>query len=171
MADAMVGFAGYGNIPTWTYVGTNSYNSLQMQLRRRTGALQWNVNYTWSKTLTYLLNPTLSPFSQWIDTKLTKNVANRPHAINLNFAYDAPRLSQLWKNPGAKLVGDGWRLSGGGGIYAGTPFTVGCSAQNQPPGYWTGTPTGGIPFRCQMGSDTFLPAGQFPSKTEDTRLQ
>jgi len=94
----MVGFAGYAAIPDWTYVGTNSYNSLQMQLRRRTGALQWNVNYTWSKTLTYLLNPTLSPFSQWIDTKLTKNVANRPHPINLNFAYDAAQLSRMWKN-------------------------------------------------------------------------
>src|SRR6185436_11854579 len=29
----------------------------------------------------------------------------------------------------------------------------------------------GIPFRCQMGSDVYLPDGQFPSRTEDPRLQ
>ncbi len=161
---SMVGYAGFTNIPVWTYIGTNSYNSLQMQLRRRTGALQWNVNYTWSKTIRY-------DFNQWVDTKLGKNVVNRPHAINLNYSYDAPELSRFWKNTFTKLALDGWRLSGGGAIFSGTPFSVGCSAQSQPPGYWTGTPTGGIPFRCQMGSDIFLPAGQFPSKTEDTRLQ
>jgi len=61
--------------------------------------------------------------------------------------------------------------NGNGAIYSGTPFTVGCSAQNAPPGYWTGTPTGGIPFRCQMGSNIFFPSGQAPSKTEDPGLQ
>jgi hypothetical protein len=35
----------------------------------------------------------------------------------------------------------------------------------------TGTPTGGIPFRCQMGNDIFLPSGQVFSKTEDPGLQ
>jgi len=43
---------------------------------------------------------------------------------------------------------------------SGTPLTVTCAAQSAPIGYWTGTPTGGIPFRCQMaGSDPFLANG------------
>ena len=76
-----------------------NYNSLQVQLNRRIGRLQWNSNYTWSRTITYLLNPsitsgntagTLSPYSQWIDTKLTKNVANRAHAVNFNMGYEFP---------------------------------------------------------------------------------
>ena len=50
---SMVGYSGYGSIPLWTYIGTNSYNSLQVQLNRRVGKLQWNANYTWSKTLIY----------------------------------------------------------------------------------------------------------------------
>jgi hypothetical protein len=66
---------------------------------------------------------------------------------------------------------DGWKVNGNGAIFSGTPYTIGCAVQNQPAGYWTGTPTGGIPFRCQMGADIFLPAGQYPSRTEDPRLQ
>jgi hypothetical protein len=135
------------------------------------GRLQWNTNYTWSREITYLLNPTLSPYSQWIDPKITKNVANRNHAINVNFGYDIPNGSQLWRNAFTRQVLDGWRISGGFAIFSGLPMTVACSAQNQTPGYWTGTPTGGIPFRCQMGNDMFLPSGQVPSKTEDPRLQ
>jgi len=43
---------------------------------------------------------------------------------------------------------------------SGTPLTVTCAAQSAPIGYWTGTPTGGIPFRCQMAnSDPFLASG------------
>jgi len=79
--------------------------------------------------------------------------------------------SRLWSNAVTKLALDNWHINGNGAIYSGTPYTVGCSAQNAPPGYWTGTPTGGIPFRCQMANSIYLPSGQFPSKTEDPKLQ
>ncbi len=161
---AMVGYAGFQSIPVWTYLGTSSYNALQAQVTRRRGSFQWNANYTWSRTIIY-------DFNQWVNSQLGKNVANRPHVVNLNFGYDVPRGSSLWKNTFTELALDGWRISGGAAIFSGTPFTVGCGVQNQPPGYWTGTPTGGIPFRCQMGNNIFLPAGQYPSKTEDPRLQ
>jgi hypothetical protein len=91
--------------------------------------------------------------------------------MNFNFNYDLPRGSTLWNNAFTKAALDGWKINGNGSIYSGTPFTVGCAAQAAPAGYWTGTPTGGIPFRCQMGSDVFLPEGQYPSRTEDPRLQ
>ncbi|MBI3682798.1 MAG: carboxypeptidase regulatory-like domain-containing protein [Acidobacteria bacterium] len=161
---SMVGFNGFGSIPIWTYVDTSSYNSLQVQLNRRVGRLQWNANYTWSKTIIYT-------FNQWVDNKLGKNVLNRPHAANFNFGYDLPSGSRFWGNAFTRQALDGWKINGNGAIYSGTPFTVGCGAQNAPPGYWTGTPTGGIPFRCQMGNNTYLPEGQYPSRTEDPRLQ
>jgi hypothetical protein len=160
----MVGYRGFGNIPIWTYAGTNSYHALQAQINRRRGDLQWGANYTWSRTTIY-------NFNQWTDTSLGKDVVNRPHAFNFNFGYDVPKVSNLWKNVFTQGAFDGWRISGNGAIYSGTPFGVGCAAQNQPAGYWTGTPTGGLPFRCQMGNDIFLPDGQFPSRTEDPRLQ
>ncbi len=163
----LVGYHGIGEIPIWTWIGTNSYHSLQAQLNRRMGNPQWGANYTWSRTTVY----DTGTGSQWVDRRLTKNVVNRPHAFNFNFGYDVPKGSRVWNNGFSKWALDGWRIAGNGAIYSGDAFSVGCSAQNAPPGYWTGTPTGGIPFRCQMGNDIFLPSGQFPSRTEDPRLQ
>ncbi len=169
---SMVGFNGYGQIPLWSYVGTSSYNALQLQLNRRHGNLQWNANYTWSKTIIYNTgNVGSGTYTQWVDYKLTKNVTNRPHAVNFNFGYELPKGSRWWRNAFTQFALDGWKINGNGSIYSGTPFTVNCAAQNAPPGYWTGTPTGGIPFRCQMGNNIYLPAGQYPSRTEDPRLQ
>ena len=50
---AMTGYAGIGNIIDFTNSYTNNYNSLQMQLNRRVGRLQWNLNYTFSRTIVF----------------------------------------------------------------------------------------------------------------------
>jgi hypothetical protein len=178
---AMTGYAGLGNIIDFTQSYTNNYNSLQMQLNRRMGRLQWNANYTFSRTIVYnanysATNPQTVPASQtnllqFVNAELTKNVANRRHAINFNFGYDLPDGSRLWDNKFTKVVMNGWHINGNGAIYAGTPYTVNCSATGAPSQYWTGTPTAYLPFRCQMGNNIFLPAGQYPSATEDPRLQ
>ncbi|MEO8369379.1 MAG: carboxypeptidase-like regulatory domain-containing protein [Candidatus Solibacter sp.] len=160
---SMTGYAGYGNIPIWTYIGTNNYHSLQVQLNRRVGRLQWNANYTWSRTTIY-------NFNQWTDTQLGKNITNRPHAVNFNFGYDLPG-DRLINNKFAKAILGDWHVNGNGAIYAGTPYGVGCGATNQPIGYWTGTPTGGVPFRCQMGNNIYLPAGQVAQPSQDPTLQ
>lgn len=168
---AMVNYAGFGQIPIWTYIGASSYNSLQVQLNRRAGNLQWNLNYTWSKTLVYPAIGGCCTQYQWVSQKLGRYETNRPHAVNLNFGYGLPKLSRVWSNAITKQALDGWRFSGNGAIFYGTPFTIGCAAQGAPAGYWTGTPTGGIPFRCQMGNNMWLPAGQYPSAREDPKLQ
>ena len=164
LVRALTGYAGYGAINIWTYVDVSSYNSLQMQLNRRTGALQWNVNYTWSKTLIY-------DYDQWVERSLLRRETNRRHAVNFNFGYSLPKPSQWVNNIVVKQALDGWKLNGNGAIYSGNPFTVTCGQTGAPAGYWTGTPTGGIPFRCQMGDNPFLPAGQLPTPTDDPRLQ
>ncbi len=161
---AMTGYAGYGAINLWTYVDTSSYNSLQMQLNRRTGNLQWNLNYTWSKTLIY-------DYNQWVDLALQRRETNRAHAVNFNFGYSLPKPSQWIRNVVVKHALDDWKINGNGAIFSGTPFTIGCGASGAPAGFWTGTPTGGIPFRCQMGNNPLLPAGQVPKPTDDPRLQ
>lgn len=166
---AMTGYAGWGSINAFTFVGESYYDALQTSLNKRMSkGLQFGVNYTWSKTILYARQ-------RWTDDYLNKNVTARPHAVNFNFGYDVPRASRLFaNNVVARQVLDGWRLNGNGTIFAGNPFTVGCSATGAPIGYWTGTPTGGLPFRCQMGaniSDIWLPSGQYPSATADPRLQ
>ena len=167
---AMTGYAGIGNIIDFTEGYSNNYNSLQVQLNRRIGRIQWSANYTFSRTIVYN-NDSQTTVWQQVNAQLTKNVTNRRHAVNFNFAYDIPGGSKVWSNGFTKAVLDGWYLNGNGSIFAGTPYTVGCSATGQPSQYWTGTPTADLPFRCQMGNDIYLPSGQLPSKTTSADLQ
>lgn len=135
--------------------------------KRFSRGLQFGVSYTWSKTI-------LFQRYQWTPDYLNKNVTSRPSAANYNFGYDIYDLSRSMNSKFAKQALSGWRLYGNGSIFYGTPLTIGCSATGAPIGYWTGTPTGGIPFRCQMGpniGNMWLPSGQYPSATADPRLQ
>ena len=170
-----VGYKSIGNIIDFTQSYTNNYNSLQAQLNRRRGKVQWNFNYTFSRTIVFNNGATqgTGALFQFVNANLMKNVTNRRHAFNFNFGYDFPTVSQHFTTGKSvvKALLDGWHLNGNGAIYAGTPYTVTCGAQGQPSQYWTGTPTAYLPFRCQMGSDVFLPSGQLPSATEDPQLQ
>jgi hypothetical protein len=164
------GYGGFGTINVFSSKGESSYNALQVQVNRRFGSrLQVATNYTWSKTVIF------SP-QQWVDDNLTKNVVNRPHAVNANFGYQLPDFSRRWGNAVLKQVMDGWNINGVGSMYTGTPLTIGCTAAGVPANlgnYWTGTPTGGVPFRCQMTGDLWLAAGSTPSSagsTADPRL-
>jgi hypothetical protein len=169
---AMVGYAGIGMIPGWSYSAASTYNALQVQLNRRVGNLQWNLNYTWQKSLVYPgYQAQCCTSYQWVPMKLGRYDTNRPHVVNVSLGYTIPGGSRFWSNAFTKQALDGWRLSGNGAIFSGSQNSVSCSATNQPAGYWTGTPTGGIPFRCQMGNNIWLSEGQYPSKTEDPRLQ
>src|ERR1051326_9119953 len=58
--------------------------------------------------------------------------------------------AKYWNNKFTDLVTNGWNVEGILTFYYGTPMTINCSANGAPIGYWTGTPTGGIPFRCQI---------------------
>jgi hypothetical protein len=164
------GYAGFGSIYAFSSKGESNYNALQLQVNRRFGSrFQMSTNYTWSKTITF------SP-QQWVPDQLTKNVVNRPHAVNVNFGYGLPDLSHSWGNAVVKQVLGGWNINGVGSLYVGTPLTIGCTASGVPANlgnYWTGTPTGGIPFRCQMTGDLWLPSGATPSSVSskaDPRL-
>jgi hypothetical protein len=159
------GYSGYSAINVFTSSGESYYDAMQLQVNRRFGRrFQMSSNYTWSKTIVYsrLL---------WVSDSLNKNVVNRPHAVNLNFGFHVPNGSSLWSNHGTRLALDGWNLDGVGAYFAGTPLTIGCSAQNVPANlgnYWTGTPTGGVPFRCQMTGNLWLAPGATPASANST---
>ena len=162
------GYRGWGQIQMYTQDGESNYNALQMAVNRRfSRGFQLGANYTWSKTLTYNRN-------QWVNDSLLKNVTgNRPQAFNLNWGYDIPSLAKHWNNAVSRQVFNGWHLSGVGTIFSGAPYGVGCNANGAPPGYWTGTPTGGFPFRCQLSGNAYLANGATPSSvgsTSDPRL-
>lgn len=162
------GYQGWGAINAFTQTGESLYNALQVQFNKRLGGrFQYGGNYTWSKTLLYTRY-------QWTPDSLNKNVtSNRPHAVNMNFVYAVPEGSNLWKNALTRQVLDGWHVAGIGTFYYGQPLTVNCSAVAAPIGYWTGTPSGGIPFRCQQNGDLWLASGATPASvgsTSDPRL-
>jgi len=165
---ALTGYAGFGSIYQYTFVGESYYDALQVSLNKRLSRnLQYGVNYTWSKTILYSR-------TQYVPDQLNKNVTSRPQAVNFNFGYDVPKFSWMPKNTFTKLATEGWRINGNGVMFYGLPLTVACTVTGAPPGYWTGTPTNSttyIPFRCQQNGDLWLPSGQYPSATADTRLQ
>jgi hypothetical protein len=148
----------WGSINTFTQTGESLYDALQVQVNKRLGGrFQFGGNYTWSKTLLYTR-------FQWTPDALNKNVtSNRPQAVNMNFSYAVPDGSRFWKNAVTRQALDGWHVAGIGTFFSGQALTVTCTNTGAPIGYWTGTPTGGLPFRCQQNGDLWLSSGATPS--------
>jgi hypothetical protein len=115
-------------------------------------------NYTWSKTLTYTRY-------QFTPDYLNKMVApsSRPHTVNINASYKIPNGSSLWKNKLTEFVADNWNFDALLTFYSGQPLAITCQAVGAPIGYWTGTPTGGLPFRCQQTGSLWLPSNATPA--------
>ncbi len=156
-ANLLRPYAGYAAINYSCSCGDSNYNSLQAQVNRRFGRqFQMGLNWTWSKTLTYgNRSPWTPDYLQYTETG-----GDRPQAVTLNYTYTVPNLSRIWRTKAVKMALDGWRLNGLVRFMSGNPLTVNCIPSGQPIGYWTGTPTGGIPFRCQMlGKPLFLSGG------------
>jgi hypothetical protein len=156
-------YPGWSQIQMYTQNGESNYNSLQAQFNKRVGKnFHFGSNYTWSKTLVYTRY-------QWTNDKLNYNVAGvnpgtgsnvggaRPQAANVNFGYAVPGATKYWNNKGIDLLTNGWNIEGIMTFYYGNALDITCSANGAPIGYWTGTPTGGIPFRCQQSGSLFNP--------------
>ena len=156
-------YPGWSQIQMYTQNGESNYNSFQAQFNKRVGKnFHFGSNYTWSKTLVYTRY-------QWTPDKLNYNVAGvnpgtganvggtRPHAANVNFGYAVPGATKYWNNKAMDLLTNGWNVEGIMTFYYGNPLDITCSANGAPIGYWTGTPTGGIPFRCQQSGSLFNP--------------
>ena len=144
-------YPGWGGIQMNTSNGESHYESLQAQFNKRVGRnFHFGSNYTWSKTLVYARQ-------QFVSDKLLENIAggSRPQAVNINFAYAVPGAAKYWKNKFTEVLTNDWHIEGILTFYYGTPMSIGCSANGAPIGYWTGTPTGGLPFRCEQTGPLF----------------
>ncbi len=82
------------------------------------------------------------------DFLTTIATGNRPHAVNLNWSYTAPKLNRrLMDNGIGRQVLDGWKIAGNGTFYNGSPLTPPCNNPVAAPiGYWTGSPPAAAPF-------------------------
>lgn len=172
LVRGLIGFAGEADIASFTAVGESYYDALQAQVNKRFGrGLTFSTNYTFQKTITFSHN-------QFIPDYLTRNVANRKHAVNLNFNYQLPAISSFI-NGHAVTRGalGGWSIDSVVALYSGNPLGITCAVQNAPAGYPNGQDgmSGAIPFRCEDVGPTFLPAGTKPAAagypaTTDPRL-
>ncbi|MEO8725591.1 MAG: hypothetical protein ABI383_05665, partial [Acidobacteriaceae bacterium] len=120
-------------------IGNSSYNAAQFMLRRQSGALQFQFNYTLSRSEDAGSNPerineftTFGYSSQIINSWDPKQLYapsdfDTRHQINANFVYQLPfGRGRRWLNQNAivdNLVG-GWQLSGLGHWTSGFPFTI-----------------------------------------------
>ncbi|HTX38535.1 MAG TPA: carboxypeptidase regulatory-like domain-containing protein [Bryobacteraceae bacterium] len=157
-------YPGWGQIQMYTSNGESHYEALQAQFNKRVGRnFHFGSNFTYSKTLVYSRD-------QFTADKLLENIASgtRPFAGNINFGYAIPNGSSLWKNKFTEIVADGWNVEGILTYYFGTPMSISCSANGAPIGYWTGTPSGGLPFRCEETGNLWLPSGSTPASVGST---
>src|SRR5262249_6852264 len=120
LVRGLIGFAGEQDITSFTAAGESDYHALQVQLNKRFGrSIVFSSNWTWQKTTTFNRN-------QFVPDVLTKNVANRKQAVNINFTYNAPSLTKFTgKNALTEGVFDGWHVAGVLAFFSGNPLTVG----------------------------------------------
>lgn len=114
-----------------TNYSNSSYNSLQVEVRRRVAAgLNLQSNFTWSKVLSDALGDGQVLFEPFLDNANSSIERSRaPFDLRYdwksNFIYDLPMGKGHRFNPGrlSKLVG-GWSVSGLMGWQSGTPFSI-----------------------------------------------
>ena len=128
----------FRNYPQFNQVilGTNDgrsyFDSMQISLQRRAGALQGSVNYTWSKSLDNI-SVDANGFTAPIDTYnlgLNRALADfdRPHSLNVTAFYTLPfgrgqRFGGDWNRLVDTAIG-GWQLGGLFIAQSGQPFSV-----------------------------------------------
>jgi hypothetical protein len=89
-----------------THVGYSNYHGFQTSWIKQSGALTFNLNYTWSKTLGTDLN--IDPFT--VHGNYGVLSVDRPHVVNAAYAYNLPSFTH-----GSKVLGgvtNGWTVSG-----------------------------------------------------------
>ncbi|MDQ6699449.1 MAG: carboxypeptidase regulatory-like domain-containing protein [Acidobacteriota bacterium] len=150
-------YPGYGDITLREPSGSSNYHSLQASANRRFSRnLQFQVSYTWSKSLDYTSDDgnnvsTLVPLRIW---NYGLSTFDRTHVVKANWLYDLPG----WKNApkAAAFITNGWQISGIFTASSGAPLGVGYSTVN--PVDTTGSPTDGA--RVQLTGTPVLPRGE-----------
>ena len=117
-------YPGYGDITLYGNIGIANYDALQMQVTRRfSGGFQFGFSYTLSQAKDYASTDTAElPLYQSFDTwSYGLSSFDQTHVAVINYTWDLPDASRLWKNKVVGAVLDGWQLSGITAFASGTP--------------------------------------------------
>jgi hypothetical protein len=124
-------YPGYTNATDYTWGTNNNYNSLQASLNRRFGHLQLGAAYTWSKALG--VNPSVTVAGVALGHPTNARAAgygpvpqDRTQSLVVNYIYDLPQVARkgFLDNAAAKLVLNGWQISGLTSVASGAPVNV-----------------------------------------------
>ena len=93
----------------------SNYNALQVSWSKQKGSFNYNLNYTWSKTLG--IGATPDPININNDYGLVSQ--DRTHVFNASYSYE---VGNRFKNKLGSLILNGWLISGITGIQSGPPL-------------------------------------------------
>jgi len=144
-------YPGFAQIFSLQNAADSSYHGFQTVLRRTKGALTAGVAYSYSHSIDDSSDRTDPTFVNTLDLRSNKASSNfdQRHLLNLSYVYSLPKLSQFIDNwtsgsatsssdPNAasgasvaatpshlaRILGDGWQISGITSFQSGTPFSV-----------------------------------------------
>jgi outer membrane receptor protein involved in Fe transport len=110
-------YRGYQDILVSEFSGLSNYDAFQMQISRRyTAGFRFSTSYTFALTKNVGIasppnnNPTINPFLPFEERNYGD--AGRRHNLAIDYSYQVPDLSSKWNSPIAKVIGDGWEISG-----------------------------------------------------------
>ncbi len=152
---------GYGDIQYIELAGSSNYHSMQTQLNKRfSKGLQFGVAWTWSKAMTIVNGngDAVNPYLNYRTRNYGKANFDRTHNFVLNYLYDFPKMSNVWKTGVAKWVFDNWQLSGLTTFTSGQPLGLSYSLVSGAD--LLGTPVAaGIDTRVNLTGNPILPKG------------
>jgi len=145
---ASQGLLDFANNNYSTTVANSNYNSLQLSLEKRVGAMRFLGAYTWSKSLDDAsgFGDNINPFNRSLSKALS--AFDLAHNFVVSYTYDLPLARLSGSNRGAvhKLL-DGWTVTGITRFTTGLPIGMseggddslcGCGGVDRP--NWTGQP-------------------------------
>jgi hypothetical protein len=134
---------GIGSATIYEAAATGNYNSLQVSVNRRYGALFVGAVYTWSKDLTTASGDTsafrVDQYNRAANYGPSSN--DRRHNFALNYVYNLPAFRD--KNAVTRAILGGWQISGVTRFLSGSPITPGYSISGAGSANITGSNTEG----------------------------
>jgi hypothetical protein len=124
---------GYQSILMREWAASSNYHSLQVSTARRFArGLQYGVSWTYSKSMDYNSNnteavTTLVPVRVW---NYGLSTFDRTHMLKANWTWDAPKVKSQFAP--ARVVLNGWQVSGIARFSSGAPLGISLSTTNYP---------------------------------------
>ncbi|MCI0352956.1 MAG: TonB-dependent receptor [Acidobacteriales bacterium] len=149
---------GFATVNYTEFAANSNYNSMQVQVNRRfSQRFTYGASWTWSKAMNTADNEgsSVNPFFNPRIREYGKATFDRTHNVAISYVYDVPNLSSRFHNLAAKILGDGWQISGVTSFISGAPLGISYSFVTA-----TDITGGGVDSRVNLVGNPTLPRGE-----------